>query len=625
MFAANFGGADCLAADATPLKPVMSEAVVASGSWSHAYAPYNAMPKYPRGFDHFEFVNPQAPKGGTLQLANPDRRASFDKFNPFTVKGQSPAALTTLMFESLAVRSGDEPATIYGLVAEEMLVAPDLSSITFRIHPKARYSNGDPVNAADVKHVYEMLTGKWAAPAYRIILGGVALATVLDDRTIRFDLKERTPDTIFNVAGLPVFSRKWGQGPDGKPRQFDEIVNDYPITTGPYTIAAVDSGRRIDFARDPNYWGRELGVNRGQYNFERIVYRYYQDNAVSFEAFKAGEFDFLVEYSARRWARLHAGTKWSDGRIIKESFPNGFGAGLQAYLLNIRRPLLQDRRVRQAINLAYDFEAVNVYKQYKRTNSMFANSEFAATGLPTPGELALLEPFRAELPAEVFGPAWEPPRTDTAPNALRENLKKARTLLEQAGWKVDGSGVLRNAKGERFEFEYLDTGDPPGRAEAVWQRNLEKIGIKMHVRHTDFALFRRRLEKFDFDMVTIRVGDFTLPNSADLKSEFGSESADVEGSNNYRGLKSRAVDGVLAAMEKATTMDQLRDAARALDRIVMHESWQVPDLYLGANRVSRWDKLGIPKTIPKYYQIATPSDWMQWGVTAWWTKSRAAP
>lgn len=598
------------------------QAKSAAGTWSHAYAAYG-IPKYPRGFAHFDYVNPDAPKGGTLQLSQPDRRTSFDKYNPFTVKGQSPAGLTTLMFESLAVRSADEPATMYGLLAEDMKVAPDKSSITFRLHPKARFANGEPVTTADVRHAFDMLTSKAAAPGVRTQFDGVQGVAVLDPRAIRFDLKDRTDDTIFNVGGLPVFSVKWGQGSDGKPRAFDQIVTEYPITSGPYTVALADSGRRIDFARNPDYWARDLGVSRGQYNFDRVVYRYYQDNAVSLEAFKAGEFDLLLEYSARRWARQHGGPKWNDGRIIKESFPNGFGAGLQAYVLNLRRPLFQDIRVRRAINLAYDFEAVNVYRQYKRTNSLFANSDFAAAGLPGAGELALLEKFRGELPAEVFGAAWEPPRTDTGPNALRENLKRARTLLEQAGWKVAADGVLRNGKGEPLEFELLEAGEAPGRAEAVFQRNFEKLGITLKLRLVDFALYRKRLETFDFDMTIIRVGDFTLPGAADLKSMYGSQSADVEGSNNYRGLKSAAVDHLIASMEKARTMEALRDAARALDRVIMHGYYQVPDLYLGANRVSRWDRLGIPGTVPKYYTIASPSEWLQWAVTAWWAKDAA--
>ena len=591
-----------------------------AGTWSHAFAAYGT-PKYPRGFVAFDYVNADAPKGGTLQIQNPDRRSSFDKYNPYTIKGQSPAGLTTLMFETLAVRSGDEPDTMYGALAEEMLIPPDRSSMTVRINPKARFYNGDPVQAADVKHSFDMLTSKFASPGVRTQLEGVSAATVLDERTIRFDLKERTADTIFNVGNLPVFSRKWAVGPDGKPKQFDEIVTEYPITSGPYTIGAVDGGRRIDFVLDKNYWARDLGFSKGQYNFDRVVYRYYRDNAVAMEAFKAGEFDFYMEYSARRWARQHQGPKWDDKRIVKEVFPNGFGMGFQSYVFNTRRPYLSDPRVRKAINLAYDFEAVNVYKQYKHTDSMFANSDFAATGMPSAGELALLEPFRKELPPEVFGPAWVPTKMDSSPNALRDSLKEARKLLEEAGWKVGPDGILRNAKGETLELEYMETGDAPGRAEAVFERNLGILGIRYKPRLVDFALFRKRLETFDFDMVIIKIPDFTVPNVTELKDQYHSSTAAVEGSGNYRGVQSKVLDHLLAKMEQATTMEELRDATRAFDRVVIFNYYQVPDLYAGNNRVSRWDKFGIPKVIPKYYTIATPSDWLQWSIVAWWDKS----
>ena len=588
--------------------------------WSHAYSAYGK-PKYPRGFTHFDYVNPDAPKGGTLQLNNPDRRTSFDKFNPYTIRGQSPAGLTTLMFETLAVRSGDEPDTMYGLVAEEMQVAPDKSWIAFRINPKARFINGDPVTANDVAHVFEMLTSKEVSPATRTQLEGVAGATVLDPRTIRFDLKERTADTIFNVANLPVFSPKWSLGPDGKPKKFSDVVNEFPITSGPYRIGTVEAPRRIEFVRDPNYWARDLGVSKGQYNFDRVVYRYYQDNAISIEAFKAGEFDFLMEYSARRWARQHSGPKWDDGRIVKEEFPTGFGMGFQGYYFNSRRPLFQDRRVREALSLAYDFASINIYKQYKRVDSLFANSEFAAKGEPSPGELALLEPYRGELPPATFGPAWQDPRTDLDPNGLRNNLKRARKLLEEAGWKVDAQGVLRNAKGEAFEFEWLEAGEAPSRREAIYQRNLALLGIKLNVRVVDFALYRKRLETFDFDMINLKSGDWALPNAADLKAALGSAAADEQASANYAGIRNKAIDGLIERMDKARSMDELRTATRALDRVFMNEHYVVPDLYGASNRVSRWDKFGIPKVVPKYYTIATPSDYLQWAVTAWWDKA----
>ena len=593
------------------------------GEWSHAYTAFGT-PKYPRGFSHFDYVNPDAPKGGTLYLNNPDRRTSFDKFNPFTLKGSSPTGVSLFMFESLAVRSGDEPGTIYGLVAEEMLVAPDKSSITFRVHPKARFYNGDAVTAADVKHSFDMLTSKGAAPAVRIQLEGVKAATILDERTIRFDLQDRTADTIFAIGALPVFSRKWGQGTDGKPKPFDEIVTEYPITTGPYTIDSTDSGRRIDFARNPDYWARDVGVRRGQFNFDRVVYRLYRDRAVGMEAFKAGEFDILQEFVPQQFVRLHDGAKWRDGRIVKKNFEYSMGKGMQAYLINLRRPIFQDVRVREALGYSYDFEKINLYDQRRRSYSLFSNSEFAAKGLPGPGELALLEPFRDQLPPAVFGMPYQPPRTDTSPNALRENLKKARALLEKAGWKVAPDGVLRNAKGEPFEIEYLETQAGNQFRTVTWQRNLAKLGITLKYRIVDFALYRKRLEAFDFDLITIRTPDFALPSALDYQDSLGSKAADMTGSSNFRGLKHPAVDAMIAAMSAATTYDELRDASRALDRIITHGHYQVPQLYAPWYSVSYWDKFGIPAVQPKYYAIDESTEWPAWAVTAWWSKAAEA-
>jgi len=589
------------------------------GAWSHAFAAFGE-PKYPRDFKHFDWVNPDAPKGETLYLANPDRRTSFDKFNPYTVKGSEPSGVLILMFEPLAIRPGDEPGTMYGLVAEEMLVPPDRSSITFRIHPKARFYNGDPVTAADVKHSYDMLTSKGASPAVRAQFDGVKGAVVLDERTIRFDLKDRTHDTIFNVGSIPVFSRKWGAGPDGKPKPFDEVIDEYPITTGPYTIERTDSGRRIDFKLNPDYWARDLPVRKGQFNFERIVYRLYRDRAISMEAFKAGEFDILQEFTPQAYVRLHDGPKWRDGRIIKHKFEYSMGKGMQAYLLNLRRPIFQDVRVREALDYTYDFEKINLYNQRRRSYSLFSNSEFAATGLPGPGELKLLEPWRGKVPDEVFGESYKPPRTDTGPNALRENLKKAKALFEAAGWKVAPDGVLRNDKGEPFEFEYLEPESTNQFRTVTWQRNLAKLGINLKSRIVDFALYSKRLETFDFDTITIRTPDFALPNALDYQDSLGSKAADEPGSNNFRGLKSATVDAMIAAMSAAKTYEELRDACRALDRLVMFGHYQVPQLYAPWYSVSYWNKFGLPKVAPKYYTIDETGDWPVWAVTAWWSK-----
>lgn len=589
--------------------------------WVHAFAAYGE-PKHPRGFDHFPYADPAAPKGGTLYLRNPDRRSSFDKYNTYTVRGNAPAGLAIFMHESLALLSGDEAMTMYGLLAEEMRIEPDFSAITFRLHPKARFSNGDPVLAEDVKYSYECLSGPQASPALQVAFAGVSRVVVEGERTIRFELKDRSRDMIFTMGALPVFSSKWGLGADGKHKKFDEIVTEYPITSGPYTIAAADSGRRIEFRRNPDYWAKDLPVRRGFFNFDRIVYRYYRDEAVATEAFKAGEFDIVTVYGQRTWHRLHKGPKWEDGRILKTQFDTATGQGMQAYQINLRRPIFQDIRVRKALVYSYDFETNNRYRLLKRANSLFNNSEFAAAGLPSPGELKLLEPYRKDLPPEVFGPPFVSPRTDSDQHALRRNLLEARRLLAEAGWKLAPDGRLRNARGQPFEFEYMTPSESGAAREAAWQRNLDKLGIRINVRNVDFALYSTRLDNYDFDMVTIAGTDFTLPSPADLLASFGSRSADEKGNVNLRGVKSPAVDHILDAMAKAQTLEALRDAARALDRVVTWNYWQVPELYSAAELASYWNKFGMPAQRPLYFAIDTVADRPAWPLVTWWIKPR---
>ena len=603
---------------------LQAEAAPAAASWVHAYAAFGE-PKYAKDFRHFDYVNPVAPKGGTLQLRNPDRRSNFDKFNTFTIRGNAPAGMGIFMLEALTTLGADEPRTMYGLLAQEMRVEPDLSAITFRLHPLARFSNGDAVTADDVKYSFESLSGKYASPTYSSTLAGVRQATVIDERTIRFDLGERSSDTLFKLGALPVFSHKWGLKSDGTHTRFDEIVSEYPVTSGPYTIGVADSGRRIEFKLNPGYWARDLPVRRGFFNFGRVVYRYYQDEAVATEAFKAGEFDLVRVYGASVWARQHKGPKWDDGRIVKQAFPVGTGQGLQSYQLNLRRPLFQDIRVREALALSYDFETNNRYRLFKRASSVFSNSDFAAQGPPSAGELKLLEPYRKELPAEVFGPPFVAPRTDSDVHALRRNLLEARALLEAAGWMLAADGKLRNAKGEPFEFEYLAPGDSVNDARLkAWARNLDKLGIAFKVRNVDYALYARRLEEYDFDMITIVEGAFSLPSVADYVTLYGSRSADEKGNNNFRGVKSAAVDRILEAMRRAQTLEEFRDACRALDRVVMWNHWQVPELYADYEPMSYWDKFGIPPVRPKYFTADLPPDvdpQLPWPLATWWIKA----
>ena len=608
-----------------PAPAASAAAPAAETGWAHAYAAFGA-PKYPRDFTHFEYLNPEAPKGGTLYLPNPDRRTAFDKLNYYTLKGNAPAGVALFMIETLAYLGADEAQTMYGLLAEEMRVAPDKSSITFRLHPKARFSNGDAVTSEDVKYSYDTLTSPYVSPNYPTDYAGVERAVVVDARTIRFDLKEKTSDQMFKLGRLPVFSKKYGLKSDGSRPTFDQIVDEIPIGSGPYAIERMDSGRRIEFRRNPDYWASDLPVRRGMYNFDRIVYRYYQDEDIAIEAFKAGEYDIVRMYSALIWTRQLRGAKFDSGKIVKRAIHVGTGQGLQAYELNLRRSIFQDIRVRQAFVLTYDWETNNRYRDFglKRASSVFNNSEFAAEGLPSPGELKLLEPFRDQIPKEVFGPPYVAPRTDGDPHALRRNLLQARELLNAAGWKLAADGVLRNAKGEPFVVELLaPSSQDTDRRMLPWGRNGAKLGMTIRARRVDYALFARRLEEFDFDMATIVEPAFQLPAVAEYVSMYGSKAADEKGSNNLRGVKSAAADHLLAAMANATTFADFRDACRAFDRLVMWSYWQMPELYSDDERIAYWTKFGIPAVQPLHFQTDLTPDSdsrIPWPITSWWAK-----
>ncbi len=592
-------------------------------AWAaHGYAEYGDL-KYPAGFPNFGYLNPKAPIGGMLLLGNPDRRTSFDKFNPFTIKGTSAPGLTQLVFETLLITSWDETASGYGLLADDVTVAPDELSVTFHINPRARFSNGDPVRASDVKYSYDMLMGKGASPAYRSMTADVSKVTVVDAATIRYDFKRRNKELPLIVGGLPVFSPKWGKGsgkpddPDGgKDVKFDKLTFQDPIASGPYVIERFDPSRGITFRRNPDYWGRDLNVRRGSFNFERIQYKLYKDQTARLEAFKAGEYDAMVEYLAKNWAKSYVGVKFRSGELIKSEFPHRNGAGMQGFLMNLRRPLFQDVRVRKALTLALDFEWLNrqlFYGAYRRLDSYFTNSELAAsdslTGMPSKGELTLLEPLRNQLDPDVFGILPAPPSTDP-PSSLRDNLRQARRLLAQAGWTYS-DGALRNTRGEPFVFEMLDDGGAMSRVMAAYVRNLEKLGIQVNQRMTDFALYQKRLEEFDFDMISLRFPDSQSPGN-ELKDRFGTAAADEQGSDNVIGLKSPAVDALIDDVLRANNRDELVTASRALDRVLMHGYYVIPHWYSAVHRVAYNKNLMYPDRLPYYYSAEA------WVLTAWW-------
>ena len=574
----------------------------------HAYAQFGDI-KYAPGFTHFGYVNPNAPKGGEIRLVPPTRPTNFDKFNPFTLKGTAPYGLGMLMFESLLTGNSEEPTTAYGLLAEDVEVAADSLSATFRINPKAKFNDGSPVLAADVVHSYKTLISKEAAPQFRTIYAEVKQAVAVSERVVRFDFASPNPELPLVVGGMAVFSRAWGKG-----KPFDQVLTELPISSGPYKLPSGRLGRDITYVRDTNYWGADLPVRRGHYNFDRVTFKIYLDDTARFEGLKAGEYDFMREFTSRNWARQYYGRVFENGTLKKRAFKTGNPGDYQGFVFNLRKDKFKDVRVRQAIGLAYDFQWLNrqmFYGLYQRVEGWFPNSEFHAEGLPKADELALMEPLRDKMRAEVFGPAFASPTT-VAPHSLRENLRKAQSLLADAGWTYR-DGALRNAKGEAFTIELLNDQPSIIRVIAPLQANLRKLGIQMNFRTVDFSLSQQRMDNFDFEMTTIRIPGTTAPGG-ELFERFGSKAAATTGSSNIWGIADPAVDAIVGKVVAAKTRPELATAMRVLDRLLSHNHYGIPQYYGSDFLIGyRPAPFVLPDVIPPYY------DAHNWAVSTWWS------
>ncbi len=564
-------------------------------------------PAYPADFTHFNYVNPDAPKGGELPMS---AFGSFDSLNPFLLKGLPAAGLGLLVFETLLEKSLDEPFSMYGLLAEDVSLAQDGLSVTFRLRPQARFSDGKPVRAQDVKFSFDTLRSDKAHPMYRFYWADVEQAEVLDERTVRFAFKRANPELHLIIGEMPVLSEAWVNG-----RPFDQLARVAPVGSGPYVVESFDWGKQISYRRNPDYWAKGLPVRRGMFNFDRIGFKYYKDRTVSLEAFKAGEFEFFYENHSKRWARDHEGPRYASGEIVKATIPHRNNAGMQGVVFNSRRTLFADRRVREALGLAMDFEWSNrnlFYGQYTRCDSYFSNSELAARGLPDKAQLTLLEPFRDRLPPEVFTTVYQPPASPDAA-ALRANLIRAKRLLEEAGWRVK-DGVLVNARGEPFRFEIMLGQKGFERIMAPYVHNLRKLGVQASYRTIDAALYQRRVDTFDFDAVIEVFGQSQSPGN-ELFNMFHSSSADREGSSNVMGVKDPVVDELVEKIVYAQDRQSLVDAARALDRVLLWGHYLVPNWYIGEYRIAYWDHFGYPKTLPLYFEVEP------WVLKTWWRVS----
>ena len=582
-------------------------------AWAaHAYAQFGDI-KYPAGFAYFSYVNIAAPKGGEIIMVAPSRASSFDKYNPFTLKGTAPPGLGQLMLETLLTGNSDEPTTAYGLLAEDVSVAKDKLSVTFRLNPLAKFHNGDPVLALDVKYSFDRLTSKEAAPQFRTYFSEVASVVVLSEREVRFNFKRANAELPLIVGGMSVFSHTWG--PD---KPLDKVITDVPIGSGPYKLGKVDFGKDIQYVRDNNYWAKNLNVRRGMFNFDRISYRLYKDPTAQFEGFKAGEFDYIQAFVAREWARGYKGKLFDNGTLIKKELEHGNAGDFQGFMFNTRLPKFKDARVRQAIGLAMDYEWMNrqlFYQAYTRVRGYFVGSDFEAKDLPDTDELNLLEPLRGKLDPSIFSqPVPLPPVTSLDPgsgHSLRDHLRQARDLLAQAGWTYR-DGALRNAKGEPFTIEFLDNSGSMGRVVTPFAKNLEKLGFKVVYKVVDFAVLQKRMDVFDFELVSNRIGGSEAPGT-ELLERFGSKSADTEGSSNIIGVKDPVVDALLDKVVAAQTRGQLVAACKALDRVLRHGHYSVPHWYGSVHRVSwRAGRFEQPNITPRFYQ---PESWIQ---STWW-------
>ena len=542
---------------------------------SHCLSLYDPC-KYAPTFSHFEYVNPSAPKGGTVKLAD---SGTFDSLNPFILKGVKAPAIS-MIFDSLMVQSQDEPQSYYGLIAESADIAADKSSVTFALRKEAKFHDGSAITADDVVFSYETLKEK-GDPTYRIMFAPVTSVTKIDAHHVRFMLDKEVREAALIAASLPVFSKAYYSKVE-----FDKTTLDSPLGSGPYTVESVDAGRSITYKRAPNYWARNLPVARGLNNFDVIRYDMYRDENVSLEAFKSGAYDFRREYVARNWAKAYDHPAVKDGRIIKREVPDNTPQGMQAFVFNTRKVTLADARVREAVALTMDFEWLNktiFYGAYKRNKSFFGNTDFEAKD------------------------AVQPPVTDGSGNP-RENLLKAQALLNAAGWKVENGKRMKD--GKPLSIEFMLTQPTLERVIGPMRKNLERLGITSSLRMVDSAQYQKRIDDKDFDVVSMWINRGLFYPGNEQMALWHSSQADIKGSNNLAGAKNPDIDATLVALTSAKNKAELVAAGQKLDRLLLAEHYVIPNWQSGSYRISYWNKFSMPPAPPKYGM----------GFEAWWMK-----
>lgn len=573
---------------------------------SHGLSTFGEL-KYPPGFKHFDYVNPGAPKGGTLslQIKRGAGNQNFDTFNTlniYVLKGDGAAGMDAT-FDTLMTGSGDDPDGLYGLIARAVRWSPDKLTYRFLLRPEARFHDGSRLTARDAAFSINILKTK-GHPSFRTVLSEVVAAEAEADDVLRVQLSpKRSRDLHLIVAGTPVFSQSYW-----KDRDFEASTLEAPLGSGPYKVGRFEQGRFIEFDRAPDYWGKDLPVAVGQNNFEHIRYEYFRDRQVAFEAFKSGVMNYHEEFTSRTWATGYDFPALRENRVKREVIDRAGAVGTQGWYFNTRREQFQDRRIREALGLAFDFEWTNqniMFGLYRRLTSFFENSDMKAVGKPGPEELKLLEPFRGKVPDEVFGEPFVPPVSDGS-GSDRNLLRRADALLREAGCKRDGN-VLKLPSGKPFEIEFLDYQTALQPHTQPFQANLKRLGIEARSRIVDAAQYRQRMDAFDFDMATMALGGSMTPGDS-LRIVFASPAATTPGTRNIAGIADPAIDAAIEAITHADTREELNMAARALDRLLRAGRYMIPMWYRSEDWVASWDMFSRPAVKPKY-GTGAPGTW----------------
>ena len=551
----------------------------------------HGVPKYEKNFKNFDYVNPEAPKGGTIKQYE---IGSFDTLNNFILKG-SPAANLNQIHDSLLVQSQDEPFTMYGLIAENISVPEDRSWVIFKIRKEAKFHDGTSITVEDIIWTLNALKEK-GHPFFRFYYNNVKKAEKLSDSEVKFVFQgERNLELPLIIGQMRILSKKYWED------KFEDVLLEPPIGSGPYKVKSLKTGRTIEFERVKDYWAKDLSVNKGKFNFDKIVIEYFRDSTVALEAFKSGDYDFRQENQAKRWSSAYNFPAVRKGLVKKEEIKHEIPTGMQGFFINTRKEIFKDPIVRKALNYAFDFEWTNkilFFDQYQRTNSYFSNSELSASNLPTNEELILLEPFKNELPEKLFNETFKNPINDGSGN-IRKNLRIADKLLYQAGWIIKNGKRINEKSRLPLKFTILLVSPEFERIALPYARNLKKIGIEAKVRTVDSAQYERRLETFSFDMAVISRGQSLSPGN-EQRDFWSSSSANIKGSRNYTGISNHVVDFLIKKIIAAKDRKSLVTATRALDRVLLFGHYVVPHWYLQYFRIAYWDKFGKPKKNPKY-------------------------